>query len=76
MLISFKLTIQNEEIRILGCYAPLLGTIQNFSTNARKFWTNPLRHIGFYWETLTIPLTQFWTEKITKQTTTKNQDLL
>ena len=30
MLISFKLTVQNEEIRILGCYAPSSGDDPEF----------------------------------------------
>ena len=36
MLISFKLTVQNEEIRILGCYAPSSGDDPEFFTQCKE----------------------------------------
>ena len=43
MLFSFRLNIQNESIRILGCYVPSSGDVSEFSSNAKTYLTNQMR---------------------------------
>ena len=48
MLVSFKATIQNESIRILGCYAPSSGDDPEYVFDCKELLDNAQETHGFF----------------------------